>query len=210
MVQSQLNDLPATFTRPGAPYTQLIDALTGTLANYTEGAGAILNSLDFQNARYGWLDTWGLLFGITRNTNESDIPYAARITWFLNAWVGTISAIQAYIRFATGTGGAVLENSGGGYAITLSVNLNTAQQIQFLQGLARIRPAGVPFTLSFLSAGTYLDTVNYITNAPSVMGAYLTNTTSVPQWLGPNTNSALPLLPDLYLTDPILNPVFAS
>ena len=209
-VEAQLNDLPATFKRPNAPYLQLIDSLATTLATFTEGGGGLFSQLTFASARGGWLDCWGAIWGIPRAPNESDALYGPRIKYTLNAWVGTLPALQAWVAYQTGQPAVVSEFSPGpGYSIQTLVELTATQIATLIASLARIRPAGVPFALTVVTGGLYLDTVNYLDASNSMPGTYLDGgglSTSI----GCLTNNSQPTLPEYYLTDPVLNPVFAS
>lgn len=205
-IQAILNDLPPTFTRPGAPYTQLVDAETGALVAYTLGAdGTAAQATSFANAQDGWLDVWGLIAGVPRQDGEANAPYATRISETLLAWVGTLPALQRWLDLFA-PGGQVAESlTGLGYIITLPATMSTAQADAFLATLNRVRPAGVPFTINAGNNGLFLGTVNVLGEG-RMQGAYLsTSTTSTVLALSPLTNNAAPLLPTLYLTDPSLN-----
>jgi hypothetical protein len=210
-VISQLNDLPDTFKRPGTIYAQLTQSFATGLTRYTDATDEIGNeSTSFSEARYGWLDVWGLLFGITRNSGEADYSYSLRVEQVLMAWVGTLPAIANWAEVIYQTTVTIAENfPAPGYVIQLPGSLTIAQVDAFVASLNRIRPAGVPFQVGMQSSGLYLDTINYC-GAARVTGAYLTNAlTYVPLAIGPITINAVPLLPSLYLTDPTLNPSMA-
>ena len=201
-VQSQLNDLPSTFTRSGAPWTQYIDAISAALNRLTIGGDGVSAQLTFPNAQYGWIDVWGLMFGIQRNPNEANATYMGRISLVAVPEVGTPNGIAHYIEVAYGIAASVVESFAPGYAIQLSDNNITLAQItNILQNLSVIRPAGVPFQL-YLGIGTYLDTVNYL-DAPRIIGAYLNG--ALPPGISAGTPNSQPLLPTLFLTDPTLN-----
>jgi hypothetical protein len=207
-VITQLNDLPPTFTRPGVIYAQLIQSTATGLSIYTDATEEVeKESYTFADANYGWLDVWGLLFGITRNANEADYTYRNRIQKTLEAWVGTLPAIVDWGNFILDTTITVTENTPYfGYVISLPGSATIAQTNAFVSSLSRIRPAGVPFQIAQKSAGGFLETINYF-GAPRVTGAYLNEaSTYVPLAIGPVTINAVPLLPSLYLTDPLLNP----
>jgi hypothetical protein len=209
-VQQQLNDLPPTFKRPGAPYTQIIDAQSAGLTRYCDAATGLSAQTQFQNAVYGWLDLWGLLFGIPRLPQESDAHYKNRIQYEVNAGAGPQNAIAQWIQVVWGVSATIQEQPlpGVGYSITFNASLTTAQIIQILISIGRIRPAGVPIlNIGVVGIGTYLDTINFL-EVQRVTGQYLTGgTVPVGALLpGPCTNNAQPLIPDLYLTDPTLNP----
>lgn len=202
-VAAQLNDLPATFRPAGNPYAQFIASLASAESLFTEGADATMaQALSFQNAIGGWIDVWGLLFGVPRNQNEGSIPYALRITETVLAWVGTLPAIQMWLDLFA-PGGTVVENASGlGYVINLPGGMSLTQINTFLVSLGRIRPAGVPFTVKAPSAGLYLDAEAFLGDSVT-FGSYLT-TGVQPVALGLNatTPSAQPLVPDLFLVDP--------
>ena len=119
-VEAQLNDLPTTFTRPTAWYTQLIDSVSMGLCRFTLGEDATLAQVSaFDLAIDGWLDLWGLLWGVPRNDEEANSTYATRIQRTVLAWVGTLPAMQAWVKFYA-SGGTVTENpSGLGYVLNL-------------------------------------------------------------------------------------------
>jgi len=205
-VLAQINDLPATFRPQGNPYAQFAAALASAAALYTNGADAeAAQATAFPNAVDGWIDVWGLLFGVPRNDGEGNIPYAERITATVLAWVGTLPAIQAWIgMFAPG--GSVADNAPGGigYAITLPGYLTPAQATAFAASLGRIRPVGVPFAVLQGGTGLYLGTEAFL-DTGVVLGAYLTGAgTAAAPPLNATTPSAQPLIPDLFLVDPLL------
>jgi hypothetical protein len=210
-VVAQMQDLPASFKKTSQPYTSVIDALSTQLVDYTYGADNIAAQLSFSDARYGWLDCWGLIFGLPRNANESDFNYSSRIVAVLNAVVGTVPALTLWLEYCFGPGGIVKENTPNlGYSITLPPSYSQQQLTLFLTTFNRIRPAGVPFMFGSITNGTFIRTLNFTGGAPSVIGAYLgavTNTVTAP--IGASQPSAIPSLPDLYLTDPTLNPSLA-
>jgi hypothetical protein len=207
-VLAQLNDLPSTFKRVGPPYTNLMDSLASELALFVGGAASEVTQLTFASALDGWLDVWGLIFDVLRQTNESNTAYQARISETVLAWVGTVPALQAWLALFT-PGGSLIETGGGqlGYAINLPASMTTSQVTAFLATLSRIRPAGVPFTVNTVSAGLYLGTVEFLGNNGLMAGAYLSSYgTSFALTFAANTNNATPQLPDLYFVDPTLNP----
>lgn len=210
-VEAQLNDLPTTFKRDGAPYTQLIDSVASALALFTNGADATVGETQtFGVAVDGWLDLWGLLFGVPRNQGEGNQVYALRISRTVLAWVGTVPAIQAWLNFYA-PGGIVAENGGGalGYTITLPSTMTIAQVQAFILSLNRIRPAGVPFNVFQIGTGMFLGTEVFLGDG-RVMGTYLAGgTQSVTLSISSTTNSSQPLLPTLYFADPTINPSLA-
>lgn len=207
-VQQVLNDLPNTFKRPGAPYTQVVDALTALLTLYTLGVDGIIAQLQFSNAQYGWVDTYGALFGITRRPNEADTVYKARFIYTLTTWRTNPVVMEQWLLNVEKIVATITENFPAvGYQIALPATLTTTQILQIIKNLAWVRPAGVPFSVGVQSGGTFLDTVNYIGHAPRVTGAYLGGgLINQPLGLGPNTNSTQSILPDLLMVDPTLNP----
>lgn len=204
-VLAQLNDLPPTFRPAGNPYAQIVGSLASSESLYTDGADAtMLQAISFSNAIDGWIDVYGLLFGVPRNDNEGNIPYALRIAETVLAWVGTLPAIQMWINLFA-PGGSVTENASGlGYALKLPSGMSAAQATVFVASLGRIRPVGVPFTVQQLGTGLYLGTEGFLGDG-TVLGAYLTGGGgAVPPPLNPTTPSAQPLIPDLFLVDPNL------
>jgi hypothetical protein len=209
-VQTELNDLPTTFQRPGAPFTQWIDADTAGLYRYTQAADGTVSQASFLNAVYGWLDFWGLLFGIPRNTNESDAKYMARIVYTINTGAGSPNAITMFISFVFGITVTLQENLPTiGYTLVFPPTVTPTQIDTILAAIVCVRPAGVPITNVGMLIGSYLNSVNFI-GAPRVTGAYLGGSGgSGGPAIPAATNNSSPLLPDLYLTDPFLNPGLA-
>jgi hypothetical protein len=206
-VRAQINDLPATFTPTGNPYAQVAAARAAALAVFTNGSDATEQQVQqFSNAIDGWIDVWGLLFGIPRNTNEGNVPYAIRIVETVLAWVGTLPALQAWTTLFA-PGGSVAENGSGlGYTITLPGAMTATQAAAFVASLGRIRPAGVPFVVVGGGLGLYLDAEAFLGKGV-VFGSYLTGYTTPGTFnLNATTNSSQPLIPTLFLSDPNLNP----
>lgn len=205
-VLSTLSDLPDTFKRQGAPYTQLIDSLASALSLYTLGSDATFDQVtDFANTLDDWIDIWGLLFGISRDQNEANSTYKTHIQSLLSAWVGTLPAVQAWMNLFA-PGGTVVENASGGYVLSFSGATTLAQIQAFLRLFNRIRPDGVPFQVQQAGLGLYLGTEEY-TGDGRVVGNYLTSlSSSVPLTLSASTPNAVPLLPDILVTDPTISP----
>lgn len=204
-VLATLNDLPNTFKRPGVWYTQLMDVLAVSLAIYTNGEDATMAQVTaYDNVSGGWLDVWGLLFGIPRLAGEPDVVYQPRIKNTITAWVGTVPAVQFWLSLYI-PGGTVQENPGGGYNISVPGSFTLAQIQAFLVSFNRIRPVGVPFTISQAGLGLYLGTEEFLGDG-MVVGNYLTAlSTPVGLVLSASTPNAVPLLPTLLLTDPTIN-----
>ncbi|MDD2878493.1 MAG: hypothetical protein PHZ23_14840 [Acidiphilium sp.] len=210
-VQAQLNDLPATFKRLGNPYGQWIDALTSALALFTNaGDATILQIIAIGNATGRWLDIWGIIYGFPRFYGEADQLYRARITSALTAPHVTMAAIVNWAAIYSGFVASVSDTaaSGGiGYTITIPQSLTASQIARFLQSLAYVRPAGVPFQVLQGHVSLFVDTVNYEGGAAGVTGSYLgSNATPLTLNIPASTNNAQPLLPDFMLNDPTLNP----
>lgn len=203
-----LNDLPNTFTRPGPPYTQFIDATGFALSRFTEDGDAIEAQVtNFSTGPIdGWLDTWGLLMGVPRYADEANGLYTQRIARTVLAWVGTVPGVTNWISFFTQSGSVVENSPGVGYSITLPATMTQTQITQFLSSFNRIRPAGVPFVVYQIGIGTYLGTVDFTADG-AVAGDYLAlGTQRIGLNLNPMTLSNSPLLPMLLAVDPILNP----
>ena len=209
-VLATLNDLPSTFKRNGPPYTQFVDSLASALALYTIGADATFSQATvFDNAVDGWLDIWGLLFGIPRDQNQANATFQLHIKSVMNAWVGTVPAVQAWMDLFA-PGGNVVENQSGGYVLLFSGATPLTQIQSFLRLFNRIRPNGVPFQIEQSGLGLYLGTEEFLGDG-RVVGNYLTALSSVVAALVPvSTANAVPLLADLLLSDPTINPNLAA
>jgi hypothetical protein len=207
-VLAQINTLPSSFVRPGPTFAFLQASRAAALLRYAEASDGLIANLSFTTASGVWLDAWGQLFVIPRDAQESDGSYANRIPATLVSGHGTPIAIVLYLLTAFG------------YTVTITEDfVNTAWQVKFevpiaparfnelMQGLNRIRPAGVPATaLIGLSGGLYIGSINYL-GAPRVTGAYLLSPKGEAALeISAFTNNTLPLLPTLFLTDPTINP----
>ena len=208
-VQAQLNDIPTTFKRSNGDYQNLIDSFTVALSRFTLGSDGYANQLYVSNAVDGWLDVWGLLVGIPRNTGEGNLPYYTRIQNTILAVVGTLPALQIYVTNIIP--GAIVKELGStkiGYTITIPTTV-TSSQIQLLvSGINNIRPAGVPFTIGYSISpdGLFLDTINFLDDG-NVQGDYLTSTSASTAsiTLYASQNNLESSFPTLYLTDQTLN-----
>ena len=212
-VQNQLNDLPATFKRPGTPYTQIVNSETVGIYRGTAASNALISQVqNFNNAQYGWLDIWGLLFSTPRLTPstggaEADQNYRTRIAYTVRAGAGTPVAIASWILATWGITVTVTESLPTvGYTITFPATVTVQQISMILASIARIRPAGVPILgILQVGSGLFVQTINFV-GGQRTTGAYLTGGTSVTSATIPaTTNNFVPGLPDVLLNDPLLN-----
>ncbi len=221
-VLQRLDDLPRTFRRFDPSYIAWDNSLAAGLTLGTLGAdgevaqiepwtittsvtGVAGQSTISTLAQFGWLDVWGLLFGIPRQINEADAHYVTRIAYTVKAGAGPPVAIARWIKIVWGLNATVQENFPGvGYSITLPGGLTQTQLVNIVLSLARIRPAGVPFSIVAGGGGLYLDTINFM-DTPDVTGGFLTDGSLASLGIGPGTDNSVPLLPTTMLTDPTLN-----
>lgn len=159
-IVNQLNDLPATFRRPGTPYTWLIDSLATCLYLMCQASDSLQAQYNFLTSTNGWIDVWGDLCGITRNTNESNVVYLPRIQNTVLAWRDSAVAIEKFLNIAENIQAAVLEQNPVGYKLLFPYLTDINRITQAVLDLKYVRPAGVPFTV-FSEIGTYLNTVDY-------------------------------------------------
>lgn len=204
VIQERLGDLPASFLRSGDVFAawQLSQALQ--LLEYCQGADGLVPQSYFGSADYGWLDVWGELFGIPRNNNEANSVYQARITSTLMSPVGTVYAIQAYSTAYFGSTVTVTENlPAAGYTISLpaaAMNRNT-----YLINLQKIRPAGVPFSFVQSLESFYFNTFSYFNGQYDGAFYYGGSNSTLSITIPEPIDNEQPLLPDILITDPILN-----
>lgn len=206
-VQNQLLDLPPeTFQRFGPIYAGLISAMSAALARSTNCIDQVAASINVNTARWGWLDAIGALYGIPRNSYETDPAYRTRLVGTLSAPHGTPLAISSFIKLALGINSTVTENFAN---TSYQINFSTSQSQTSLQNVVIaikwVRPVGVPFLPFFqLTGGLFLNTLNYF-GVKKVTGSYLSNPSIIVNVnIAANTNSPIPLLPTTYLSDPYL------
>lgn len=207
-VEAQLLDLPATFRRQGAPYSQFIDALTAMLTRMTVAADGSVAQGNFLNSSGGWADCWGQIAGIIRGSNVPDSIYLGQIAYAMLARGGPPLAITAWIYFIFGIQVELIENQPGlGYTIVFPATLTLPQIAQIVASIKYVRPAGVPFIISQGIIGTYLETVDFL-NSPKITGAYLAQgSIGAGLGIGPTTNNSPVSVNTYFLTDPTLNPI---
>jgi len=206
-VQSILNDLPRGYLRTGETFSWWQNSLTAGLVNYTYALDGLQEQYDFNNSSGPWLDTWAQLTANMRLTGESDGILQQRIKILMRQGRSTAAAIYNYVSVGLQYPCEVTENFVGPnyWEIALNQNVTKAVYQQVAQQLDQMRPAGVPFAMSVISGGLYLDSINYL-DAPSVTGAYLTEPhTYVSTGIAATTNQSKPTLPTVYLSDPTLN-----
>lgn len=203
-VLARIDDLPPTFKRPGDTYRQWANALSAAVSRGAEAGDAVLAQLGFADAAGRWLDCWGLLFGLPRHGGEGDAAYRARITGTLTAAHSTPVAITSYLTVSQGVSASVSESLPSvGWSLAVATPNVNIQQIAADANV--VRPAGVPFALEILRGGLFLSTHSFL-GRPRASGAWLVDpvTTLAPS-IPRSTNSAQPLLPTTFLTDPTLN-----
>jgi len=207
-IVKRLTDLPRGYLRIGPNFQQFQNSLTAGLVLGTSAYTGLTTQLNFDTAAGNWLDVWGQLFNLPRNTDEIDFAYQMRIKLLLRSGKGTAPAIEQYVNSGLGYANTTAENfSKISWTLTFLEPLTVAQYTQVAKNLVNIRPAGIPFLPMYVpSGGLYLDTINYL-DAPSVTGAYLINSSAeVNPVISATTLSAQSTLPTTYLIDPTLNP----
>jgi hypothetical protein len=210
-VKARLDDLPRTYTRLGPNYQTFDTAQSAALFRYTNASNGIMNQLIFKQAVGPWLDAWGRLFGIPRNTNEPDDVYQNRITYTLLAGRCTPNAILIYLQ-TLGISATLEEDFVNcAFHLQFTAPLTTAAFTSLAQNMASVRPAGVPFLpFQVLQGGLYVSTIDFV-NSPKVTGAYLDQPLkSFTPTIAQSTDNSVPLLPTLWLSDPTLNPGLVS
>lgn len=210
-VLGQINDLPDTFTRPGSVFQMIQAAKAAALFHYTDSSSALMAQTGFSTAQGVWVDVWGKLFGIPRNSAESDEAYVNRIRTTLSSGRATPVAIALFLLLIFNLQATITEDLVHvAWSFVLSAPLPQNALFALLQNLAYVRPCGVPMTFGTGGkGGLFLGTVNYL-GAPKTTGAYLEtpsaqNSGPVPAY----TNNSVPLLPTTFLSDPTLNPGLA-
>lgn len=215
-IHQQLDDLPATFRRPGQPYIWLVDALASCLYLLCHASDSLQAQYNFNTANNSWLDVWGDLVGILRNVTESDQVYQNRIQQTILAWRDSPLAIARFLQIVYNLVVAVLEQSPVGYKILFPFVSDINTITQAILELKYVRPAGVPFQV-YSEIGTYLNTVDYygIIGSGGVAGAdfigratgsYLANSQPLVLNIPASTNNAVGIIPSLIFQDPTLNP----
>jgi len=222
----RLLDLPTTFKRNDLSFAQWIDAVASALYLFCQASDNLQGvQTNFQQSSNGWLDIWGELCGIGRRDDESNEIYQYRIIETLMADRDSAVAIVEWIQAIENLAVQVTENIptpnqvggpvyGVGYNIIFPPTQSLKNILRILTNLVYVRPAGVPFNVYFSQGGDFLNTINYFGNGPQlnpaigrVTGAYLASNPQPLQFsLGASTNNTTSLLPNLFFTDPTLNP----
>lgn len=219
-IYQRVGDLPATFKRENQVFLQWIDSLVAALLLYCQAADNLQGvQTNFEQASNGWLDIWGELCGVKRRDNESNSVYQQRISETLLAPRDSAVAIVQWIKIIENLDVQVVELSpqNVGYNIIFPPTQLAATVNRILANIVYVRPAGVPFYAFFSQGSIYLDTINYLANGYSlnpaigrVTGAYLGGT-GIPTGftIASSTNNTVSLLPNLFFSDPTLNPALA-
>lgn len=204
--KSQLLDLPNPFTRTGVAFDSIISSQAASLGLYTFGSDTSSGSISVSGASDGWLSAWGEIFDVQRAPSEGNVRFSDRIRFTLQSPVGTVSAIETFVKFILGVSVIVTEYAGApGYEISIPASVSNSSIDSFLKFLSRIRPAGVPFNVVLQTNPLILTSYSYV-GSSGFAGAYLGYGTEAYSFtLGASTVNAVPQAPDQLLTDPLLN-----
>jgi hypothetical protein len=209
--KTRLDDLPQTYKRLGAGYQAFDLSQAAALFRYTNASDGLMSQLVFKQAIGPWLDVWGKLFNIPRNSNESDDSYVNRITSTLLAGRCTPNAIIIFLQ-SIGIEATIEEDFVHcAWHLSFTAPLTQDQFQSLAVNLGAVRPAGVPFLpFQVIQGGMYIGTVDFL-NAPKVTGAYLDSPLNgFTPTIAQATDNSVPLLPTLWLSDPSLNPGLVS
>lgn len=201
-----MSDLPDTFQRFGPIYKAILLGFVVSLARNNISIDQFAQNLTVFNAKWGWLDVYGKLYGILRNQYETDPQYRTRLQGTLSAPHGSPLAISQFIQLALSLKTYITENFTD---VNYQINFNTAVNTNTLQQVANainwVRPAGIPFLpLYQQTGGLFLDTINFF-NVLHVSGTYLAQPhINANVTIAANTDNPISLLPSTYLTDPFI------
>lgn len=208
LVLDQILDIPPAFRRPSVPYSWLVGSLAGGITSYTQASdGGELPVAGIPTAFGAWLDVWGQIYNLPRLGGEADAAYQARIVYTLTSPVVPPLAIQTWSRLFLGTNAVYVTESlpTVGYAISIPAGLPVTLIQNWISGLVRIRPAGVPFTVNTQVGPLMLGTYSYI-GSTGLAGAYLgAGASRLNLSAGTSTLNATPAIATVLLTDPLLN-----
>ena len=212
-VNAVLSSLPATYLRSGSTFTSWQNSVVAGAAKMTNGVDSIAAQVTFQNATGNWLNVWGRMLGVIRNSNESDTAYSTRISNTMLAWRGTVPGIEAYASQVLGFSATVTENLpsvGWNLILPYGTALSSYQEANLPANLAFVRPAGVPYTIRQVSGGLFLSTGNFLSGT-MFPGSWLKPVSEISGYTVPSTtNNLVPTLPTTWLTDPTINPSLAA
>lgn len=214
-VQYYLNDLPPNFLRQGTVFTQWQNSLTLGITRWTSAIDGVMAQVNFNNAKWTWLNTWGQLYGVQRPANFTDSAYRTLIQKTLLARGATPVTIQYYLSWGYGVTSQIKEDfTNTSWNIYLSSplpNATTETYNQLAANLGRFRPAGVPFSPFYIPyGGFYISTINFV-GVTRVPGSWLTSATLAQGFsLAEGTTNSVSGLPTTFLIDPTLNPSLAA
>lgn len=202
-----LSNLPQPFSRFGPIFNAILLGFTIACARNNVAIDSINNNIYTNNAKWGWLDAFGQLYGILRNQYETDPQYRQRLIGTLTAPHGTPLAISQFIKLALGLNTTVTEDF---LSPSYTINFVTPVSTNTLQNVANtilwVRPAGVPFLpLYQQSGGLYLSTMNFL-RGTKVSGSYLSQPhTNLNITIPASTPNPICILPTTYFNDPFIN-----
>jgi len=189
----QLLDLPSPFKRTGPNFDMLMHSLLHALRTYTGGLASMQNQTNINNAVRSWLDVWGSMFNLPRQSGEDDPGYLKRIKSTLLCWSSTPAGISKFISDIYDTTVKVTENASPvSYQIQFNSPLDSTTLKNIATALAYVRPAGIPLMpFQVIQSGPFLTTMEY-TGMNYGTGTYLGGSgTKSESYLPDHTSSAI-------------------
>lgn len=199
--------IPATFRRTGANYAAWQASQMAAIGRFVEADSNIVAQIGGLNAATAkWLDVFGILFSVVRNSGERDMAYSGRIYETCQARRVTPEAIEVFLAFTLGATATVTESFPSvGYALSVSKSLIADDEKALDTALDWVRPVGVPYSYGISFGALYLTSGTFRGLSRSY-GSYLTPGTKKVSPLSGGTTNGLPsTLPTTFLTDPLLN-----
>lgn len=209
-VLTQINTLPSTYTRTGPLFGNLMSSFAYGVSRYTESVDYMMNSnQSISTMSVMWLNFIGTFVNVPRNNNTTTAQYQNQIQSVIAEPQGTPVAILKYLNNNNilATYSDNFSGPGDFSKIGWSVSLETPYKSvsQLALSLARVRPAGVPFTINTLSGGLYVNTINFIGNIGTT-GQYLSSPFTNQTFTIPATTNNIRInIPTRFLTDTTLN-----
>jgi hypothetical protein len=210
-VQYYLNDLPPNFKRSGPTFQWWQNSLGTGITQWTSAVDGVMSQTSFVAAQWAWLDLWGNLFNVIRESDQTDKNYKSAIQNMLMSRGATPVTLRYYMDWRYGVSSTVDENFTD---TSWSLNINNVfpggNYDKLASNLGQFRPSGVPFAPFYIATGgNYLSTVNFL-GASRVPGSWLTSAkVSQAFTLNAGTTNSVAKIPTTFLTDPTLNPGLA-
>ena len=191
------NNLPDPVLPSGPNFSLLETTLQIVMGGWSTANDTINNNWIPTPESDKILDAWGIFLGIPREYGDAAAQYLQKLKLALSNSFGTVGGIETFLSEVSNIQSSISNASSpqSGYTISLASSSTPTIISNYLKNLVYARPAGVPFSVTFLSGGVFANGSSYVQANNPMTGGNWTTAYSPSVYLGGGSPSQAITIP---------------